>query len=104
MNNLLVSFFIYSYFFTSLGNTVFRKDENNELQFSIIPLFTAGFTGPIKTIYNLVSVGEYDILYEYLLFESYNLANPMTAYCFTCFIDNLLKSNTFCLPDSLLCS
>jgi len=45
---------IYSYSFYKVGNTLYRKNSNNIYEFSIIPLFTEGFIGPIRGIYFLL--------------------------------------------------
>ena len=93
MYKLILSFGIYSYFFTTLGNTIFRKDDKNNVNFSIIPLITTGFTSPIKTIINLLSLGEYKACYNYFIFETTNLANPYTSYYFVTLIEHLISSN-----------
>ena len=46
---ILLAFLIYSYFFCNLGNTCFRINSDNVKVFSIIPLFTEGLYGPIRS-------------------------------------------------------
>jgi hypothetical protein len=89
----IISFGIYTYFFINLGNTCFRRDTNNLVQFSLIPLFTVGFYGPLSTIYNLFITGNFNVMLTYILNESINLANPYTAYYFTKFLFNVIKFN-----------
>lgn len=89
----MISFGIYTYFFINLGNTCFRRDENNLEQFSLLPLFTVGFYGPLLTIYNLFITGNVNVMLTYILNESINLANPYTAYYITKFLYNVIKFN-----------
>ena len=93
MYKFLLSFSIYTYFFTTLGNTVFRKDSDNNINFSIIPLFTTGFISPVKTIYNLISIGEYKTCYNYIIFETTNLANPYTSYYLVHLLSLIVNNN-----------
>ena len=91
MINLLFSFFIYSFFFITIGNTVFRKDSDNNINFSLYPLMITGFIAPIRSVYNFLSVGEYIVCLHYLKFELTNLANPYTCYIYVRFADYLIN-------------
>lgn len=95
MYKIIISFGIYTFFFIKLGNTVFRRDSSNNINFSLIPLFTTGFIYPIKSIYNLILIGEFNTLYHFLLFESTNLANPYTSYYVVNFLYYLISNNLF---------
>ena len=93
MYKLLISFGIYTYFFINRGTTVFRRDSNTKVCFSLIPLFTIGFVSPIKTIFNFIKLNEFYPLFCYLKFESTNLANPYTCYYLVNFFNYILIKN-----------
>ena len=73
--NFLIFLIIYEHFFTSLGNTfvfdtkdiresvdlcnTFVFDTKDQVIFSLLPLFTEGFIGPVKTLYFLLTSGDY---------------------------------------------
>jgi hypothetical protein len=44
-------FLIYGYSFNNLGNSLHRKNAEGNVVFSIEPLFTEGFIGPVRTVY-----------------------------------------------------
>lgn len=49
--NFLIFFTIYSHGFTSLGNTTYRVDSTGQVVYSLIPMFTEGFVGPLRSLY-----------------------------------------------------
>jgi hypothetical protein len=55
--NLIIFFIIYLHAFTSLGNTTYRINESGQVVFSLIPMFTEGFVGPIRTLYLCLAHG-----------------------------------------------
>ena len=95
MLKYIISFSIYTYFFINLGNTCFRRDSDNIVRFSIVPLLTCGFYGPVISIYKLFITGNFIPMINYILHESVNLANPYTAYYLTNLIINVIKFNFY---------
>ena len=75
-------FLIYSFNFYNLGNTIYRINETGNYSLSLIPLFTVGIFGPIKTLFMLIYLNEYNIFFNYLLFEITNFANLFTVYLY----------------------
>ena len=75
----IFGFFIYSFNFYNLGNTIYRINETGNYSFSLIPLFTVGIFGPIKTLFMLIYLNEFNIFFNYLLFEMTNFANLFTV-------------------------
>lgn len=90
---IILSFLIYSYFFCNLGNTCLRLNSNGEKIFSIIPLLTEGFIGPIRSLLNLIFKGKIIGAYKYFIFESNNLANPFFTFLIIYKIYQILKFN-----------
>ena len=86
MNKLIflftVSSLIYSYFFYKLGNTIFRINQFNQVRFSLIPLFTEGFIGPIRTFFLLIKHEGIFSTLQFLFFELFRLSNPFSALFF----------------------
>lgn len=89
----IISFLLYAYFFCKLGNTCFRKNSEGIEKFSIIPLFTEGIIGPIRTIYLLLKNGTIKQTYKYIQFELINLANPFASFIIVRYINNVIKQN-----------
>ncbi len=56
--NFLIFFTIYSHGFTSLGNTTYRVDSTGKVVYSLIPMFTEGFIGPLRSLYIMVIHGQ----------------------------------------------
>jgi len=52
--NFLIFFIIYYHGFTSLGNTTYRANSTGQIEFSLLPMFTEGFIGPIRTLFLLL--------------------------------------------------
>lgn len=93
IHDCIIAFTVYSIFFINLGNTCYRIDSTGIHRFSLIPLFTSGFTGPIITIYNLTITGNIIPLYHYIKYEITNLANPYTALYLTNLISRVINAN-----------
>jgi pilus assembly protein TadC len=89
----IIAFLIYSYSFCNLGNTCLRIDSTGEKVFNIIPLFTEGIYGPIRSIYLLlVHNGLIASLY-YIADCLVNLHNIFGALLFVFYISHLFKRN-----------
>lgn len=56
--NFLIFFTIYSHEFTSLGNTTYRVNSTGIVEYSLIPMFTEGFIGPLRTLYLVINHGQ----------------------------------------------
>ncbi len=57
LNKIFIAFLIYTYFFCGLGNTCFRINSDGIKQFSLLPLFTEGIIGPIRSLVLLIYYG-----------------------------------------------
>jgi hypothetical protein len=90
---LIISVIIYIIFFCKLGNTCLRINSEGVKKFSIIPLITEGFIGPIRTL--LITLFNNGIIpaFKYFRHELTNLANPFSAYLFVYGIFNILVKN-----------
>lgn len=73
----LLLFLIYGISFYSLGNTLYRIDSTGNYNFSIIPLFTEGFIGPIRSLYYLFI---YNGLFDGLNFLWHIMTRPYYPY------------------------
>ncbi len=56
--NFLIFFIIYSHEFTLLGNTTYRVNSTGKVVYSLVPMFTEGFIGPIRSLYIMVIQGQ----------------------------------------------
>ena len=64
--NFLIFFTIYAHGFASLGNTTYRINSTGNEVYSLAPMFTVGFIGPIRTLWILATQGQ--------IFSFFNLA------------------------------
>jgi hypothetical protein len=87
---LLISFLIYSYFFCSMENTCYRNNT-----FSLVPLFTEGIYGPIRSAYLLLVNDSINIFFEYVIYTLLNLNNIFGSLFFVFYIDLIFKYNLF---------
>lgn len=87
---LLISFLIYSYFFCSMENTCYRNNT-----FSLVPLFTEGIYGPIRSAYLLLINDSVEIFFEYVFYTLLNLNNIFGSLLFVFYIDLIFKNNLF---------
>ena len=90
---IIISFLIYAIFFCRLGNTCFRIDSMGVQRFSLIPLITEGFIGPIRSLFLLIFNGNIWGAFKYFSFETTNLANPFATFLIVNGFYNLLKKN-----------
>ena len=89
MNKLLLAFTIYTISFCNLGNTCYRINSDNIKVFNIIPLFTEGIWGPIRSTYLLfIHDGLYNSV-SYIISNLLSLHNIFGAYLFVMYITNL---------------
>ena len=79
---LLISFLIYSYFFCSMENTCYRNNT-----FSLVPLFTEGIYGPIRSAYLLLINDSVEIFFEYVFYTLLNLNNIFGSLLFVFYVD-----------------
>ena len=93
MKKLIITFILYLAFYANLGNTIIRIDSYGNKRLSLIPLFTEGFIGPIRTLYlNLRYNGIYSFMTN-LRYEFFRLSNPYSCYIFVNYIYQLIKQN-----------
>lgn len=50
---------IYGVAFYLLGNTLYRINSSGNKVFSIVPLFTEGFIGPLRTLWIMLKTGNF---------------------------------------------
>jgi len=89
MNKLLLAFTIYTISFCLQGNSCYRLNSDNIKVFNILPLFTEGIWGPIRSTYLLFI---YDGLYSsisYIISNLLSLHNIFGAYLFVLYLSNL---------------
>ncbi len=85
--NLLIGFIIYSHAFTTLGNTTYRVNSKGIVEYSLIPMFTEGFIGPLRTLYLLVNHGQIFSFFK-LWFEFVtNFWSPYAVIVFVYFLN-----------------
>ena len=90
---LLISFVIYTYCFCNLGNTCYRINHTGKYCLNLLPLFTEGFIGPIRSLFLLLCTGNFNHALHYFIFELTNLSNPYTCYYVVNLADKLIKKN-----------
>jgi hypothetical protein len=90
---ILISFFIYTIFFCNLGGTCYRINSNGIYIFSLLPLFTEGLFGPIRTLYLLFSYGFYRELFLTLVNDLFSLHNFFGALLFVMYIEFMYNKN-----------
>ncbi len=56
--NFLIFITIYSHYFTSLGNTTYRVNSTGKVVYSLVPMFTEGFIGPLRSLYIIALQGQ----------------------------------------------
>ncbi len=89
---ILTAFLIYSYFFCELGNTCFRGNSNGIIEFSLVPLFTEGLYGPIRTLYRLLFFDLYAFI-NYIIFLLTSLSNIFGALLFVFYLNKIYEIN-----------
>jgi len=88
INLFLTAFGIYSYFFCSMENVIYRENR-----FSLVPLFTEGIYGPIRSAYLLLRHDSIQTFIEYVFYTLLNLNNIFGALLFVFYMDLILKIN-----------
>lgn len=89
---IIVAFLIYSYFFCSLGNTCYRGNSLGVKEFNLVPLFTEGLYGPIRTIVRLFFYDWYAFI-NYIIFLLTSLSNIFGALFFVFYINKIYEIN-----------
>lgn len=90
---ILISFIIYSIFFLMLENCIFRINSEGVSKFNIMPLFTEGFIGPLRSLGLLIIHGSIKSIFAFLFFELFRLSNPFSAFIFVYYITKIIKYN-----------
>ncbi len=81
---------IYGYSFYSLGNTIFRIDSTGTKVFSLVPLFTEGFIGPLRTLFIMVTTFNFTGFVHLLFVFVTNFWSPYSVILFLYLIENNL--------------
>jgi hypothetical protein len=87
-----LSFLIYTYFFYKLGNTLWRTNSKGNKSFSLLPLFTEGLIGPIRSLLLILIHGNLFNAMTFLWFELFRLSNPFSAFLFVSLIYKLFTN------------
>ena len=93
MNIIILSFIIYTYHFINLNNTIFRINHLGDKVFNIIPLFTEGFIGPIRSFIYLLVFDSFKNSLYYFYCELFRLSNPYSALLFVFYIKKIFLTN-----------
>lgn len=93
INKIFISFLIYAYFFCGLGNTCFRINSDGIKQLNIIPLFTEGIIGPIRSLFLLLTYGNVSGAITYLVWIFTSLSNIFGSSLFVFYISKLIENN-----------
>jgi hypothetical protein len=67
---------IYVYSFSKLENSLYRKNASGNIVFSIKPLFTEGFIGPVRMVYLGITKGSREQALKSLIFMLTNSTSP----------------------------
>jgi len=89
----IIAFLIYSYSFCNLGNTCLRIDSTGEKVFNIIPLFTEGIYGPIRSAYLLLTHSYFSSFFAYVLDCFTSLHNIFGALFFVFYLAYIFERN-----------
>jgi len=95
MGNIIISIIIYVFFFFKLGNTLIRTNSFGGKSFSLLPLITEGFIGPIRTLLYLLISCNLIGAFKFIKFEFFRLSNPFSAYFFVYYINKCLIKEFF---------
>ena len=91
-HKIIAAFLIYSYFFCSLGNTCYRTNSFGIKELNLVPLFTEGLYGPIRTIFRLFFYDWYAFI-NYILFLLTSLSNIFGALLFVYYMNKICEIN-----------
>jgi hypothetical protein len=89
----IIAFLIYSYSFCNLGNTCLRIDSTGEKVFNILPLFTEGIYGPIRSAYLLLTNSYFSSFLAYLFDCFTSLHNIFGALILVFYISYIFEKN-----------
>ena len=89
----IIAFLIYSYSFCNLGNTCLRIDSSGEKVFNILPLFTEGIYGPIRSAYLLLTHSYFISFIEYVFDCLTSLHNIFGALILVFYISYIYEKN-----------
>lgn len=90
---LLIAYFIYAFSFCMMENTIYRLNSNGVSEFSIIPLFTEGLIGPIRSLYLTLRYNGIKSLINYMMYLFINLNNMFGSTFFTFYILSIIENN-----------
>lgn len=80
MIKIILSIIIYTLSFYNLGNTLLRTNAIGNKTFTIIPLLTEGFYGPIRTFFLLLFYNNIQSALLYIFNELFRMSNPYSAF------------------------
>ena len=89
----IIAFLIYTYSFCNLGNTCLRIDSSGEKVFNILPLFTEGIYGPIRSAYLLLTHSYFISFFEYVFDCFTSLHNIFGALILVFYISYIFEKN-----------
>jgi len=90
---LLIAFFIYAISFCMMENTINRIDSNGIKQFSVIPIFTEGLIGPVRTLYLSLRYHGLNAFLCNIMYLFVNLNNMFGSTFFAFYILSVLENN-----------
>ena len=93
LTRLIISFLIYSYFFCNLGNTCYRMNSDGIKIFNIIPLFTEGIIGPIRSAILLLTYSGPYSFFIYIFDLLFSLHNIYGAFLLVSYLYFIYKKN-----------
>lgn len=85
---------IYGLSFYLLGNTLYRADSSGKKIFSLSPLFTEGFVGPLRSLYIMASTGNFYGFVHLLVVFITNFWSPYGVILFLYIVDFNLTNLT----------
>jgi len=90
---LLIAFFIYAISFCMMENTIYRINSNGVKQLSILPLFTEGIIGPIRSLYLSLKYNGIKSLICYMMYLILHLNNMFGSTFFVFYILAIIDNN-----------
>ena len=98
---LLIAFAIYAISFCMMENTVYRIDSENVKRLSILPIFTEGLIGPVRSLYISLRYGGVKSFICYLMYLALSFHNMLGSTLFVLYIDQLIQNNIYCKETEL---
>ena len=89
---ILISVLIYSYFFSMLGNTIYRTDSFGTKSLNLWSLLE-GFVGPIRSLFIILKYSGILSALTFLKFEFFRLSNPYSALFFSYYLYKIIENN-----------